>query len=169
VPRRSSPGLTKGGHVLTEKLLRETREELVRADGKAQILFAVSGVVIGVVLSGTLAGDWSPVDLSSLARVFWWIGVGSAAVGLAALVVGIWPRLIPAAAGRVTYFEDVRGYESGGALIPHLNAEATRRDRDAEQLWRLSKIAHRKYLAVQVAVGALAAAATLCAIAALIG
>lgn len=164
-----SPVLTEDGHVLTDKLLRETREELARADGKAQILFAVSGVVIGVVLGGLLAGDWRPADLSCLGEAVWWLGVVAAAVGPGALAAGIWPRLVPAAPGRVTYFEDVRGHETCDSLILHLNLEATRRNRDVEQLWRLSKIVHRKYVAVKIAVGALVSAAGLCVMASLIG
>ena len=161
--------LTEEGHVLTSKLLLETREELARADGKAQILFAAAGVVIGVVLSGLLAGNWRPTDLSCLGETVWWLGVVAAAGGLGALVAGIWPRLVPAALGRVTYFEDVRRHETYDALIPRLNAEAARRDRDAEQLWRLSKMAHRKYVAVRIAVGAFVGAAGLCVAAVLIG
>jgi hypothetical protein len=154
--------LTPAGHELAQRLLLETREELGRADGKAQILLASSGVVIGVVLGGIIGGDWSPVDLSCPGTSLWWAGVGSAALAIGALGFAIFPRLTLAAPGRVTYFEDVRRHEDCASLLPHLNSEAERGERDAEQLLRLSRIAHRKYRAIQVAIGALLAALMLC-------
>ena len=156
-------------HALAGRLLNETREELARADGKAQILLAVSGVVISVLLGGAISGDWSPSDLDHCARVLWWIGVGVAALGLGGLGYAVFPRLLTADDARITYFEDVLRYKDCSALSEGLLTEAARGDRDVEQLLRLSKLAHRKYLAIQISMSALLAAAVLCSIATLVG
>ena len=161
--------LTDKGHELTRRMLTETREELARADGKASILLASVGVVVGVLLGGIITGDWSPDKLACAAEGFWWIGVAAAGGGMLSLSVAVYPRLVPAAPGRVTYFEDVRRHETCAALLPHINTEAERGDRDAEQLWRLSKIAHKKYRAIQVAEWLLMGAAALTLGAVLLG
>jgi hypothetical protein len=154
---------------MTERLLTETREELSKADGKAQILLAVSGVVIGVVLGGAISGDWNPSDLGECARILWWIGVGAAAAGVGSLGFAVFPRLLESDDERITYFEDVLRHKDCAALAKALNDEATRGDRDVEQLLRLSRVAHVKYSAVQFAMAALVLAAVLCTAAALIG
>lgn len=161
--------LTTDAGNLTERLLAETREELSKADGKAQILLAVSGVVIGVVLGGAISGDWSPSDLDGCARIFWWIGVGAAATGVGSLGFAIFPRLLQSDNARITYFEDVLRHKDCSSLAKALNSEADRGDRDVEQLLRLSRVAHRKYSAIQVAMAPLVVAAVLCVLASLVG
>lgn len=161
--------LTDSGQHLARRLLDETREELAKADGKAQILLAASGVVIGVVLGGAIGGEWSPADLENCARVIWWLGVGAAASGIGALGFAIFPRLLQSDEARITYFEDVVRYKDSGALTRALNTEAELGGRDVEQLLRLSRVAHRKYAAVQIAIGALLLAIILCSTAALFG
>lgn len=164
-----SKELTASARPLAQQLLRETREELARADGKAQILLAATGVVVGVVLGGAISGDWSPSELHDSARIVWWIGVGAVAIGIGALAFAIFPRLLESDDSRITYFEDVKLREDCDELAKALNAEAARGDRDLEQLLRLSKVAHWKYRAVQVAIEALVVAAVLCSAAALFG
>jgi MFS family permease len=165
-----SPGsLSDQGKALTARLLSETREELAKADGKAQILLAASGVVIGVVLGGAISGNWSPGDLEPHAEVIWWIGVASAALGIGALGFSIFPRLLQSDGSRITYFEDIRQVKDLGGLMASLNKEAERGDRDAQQLFRLSPVVHRKYWAIQWAIRAFGVAAVLCGIAALVG
>lgn len=163
------PTLTHEGHELTRGLLRETREELVRADTKASYLLAALGVIVGVVLGGAIAGDWTPNDLTCTAEFVWWVGVVAVAGGAVALGNAVFPRLIKEEPGRVTYFEDARRHTTLDALIGDLNKEAELGERDAEQLMRLSKIASRKYRSIQVAMWALVAAALLCSGAGLFG
>lgn len=161
--------LTEDAGRLVEQLLGETREELAKADRKAQILLAATGVAGGVVLGGAIAGDWSPGDLGGCARIVWWVGVVVGAIGVGALAFAIYPRLLEDDDSRLTYFEDVRHCEDPAALVTALNAEAARGDRDVWQLFRLSHVVHRKYRAVQIAIKALASAGVLCAAAALCG
>jgi hypothetical protein len=56
---------------LPEALLEESREELGRADGKASILFAASGVVVSVLLAGAIARKWDPTELGWF-QLLWW-------------------------------------------------------------------------------------------------
>ena len=62
----------------TAAVLADAREELDRADRKAQILFASAGVAIGALLAGLLAGNWSPFELASIPGG----GVGSASANV---------------------------------------------------------------------------------------
>jgi hypothetical protein len=130
---------------------------------------AASGVIVGVVLGGAIGGEWSPSDLAPRAEVIWWIGVATAAIGIAALGFAIFPRLLKSGGGRVTHFEDVLHVSDVAALVTALNKEAEQGRRDPEQLFRLSRVVHRKYAAVQWAMRALAAAIMLCGISALVG
>jgi hypothetical protein len=161
--------LTAKAVPLTERLLAETREELARADGKAQILLASTGVIVGVVLSGAIGGDWSPGDLHACSRIVWWVGVGAAGLGVGSLGYAVYPRLLKSDDARITYFEDVLRYDECSGLVRGLNAEADRGDRDAEQLFRLGRVVHRKYSAVRVAIDSFLVAVVLCAAAAFIG
>jgi Family of unknown function (DUF5706) len=161
VTEPADKALTEDGRKLASKLLTETREELVRADTKAQILFAATGVVISVVIGGILSGHWRPHDLSCRAELVWWIGVAAAGVGVAALVYALWPRIGSAESGRVRYFADIRTYKRRGELVGDLNNEAARKDRDAEQLLALAPIVWKKYIAIKVAIGALSIGAIL--------
>ena len=67
------------------ELLAETREEIVRADTKAAILFTAFGIVVAAVLAGLIAGNWGPDELDRGAAVVFWVGSGSALVSFLAL------------------------------------------------------------------------------------
>jgi len=161
--------LSPFGAVLAEKLLSETREELGRADGKAQIFLAASGVVIGVVLSGIIGGKWSPSQLDCLWQGVWWIGAAASGFGVGALAFGVYPRLKASSEERMAYFEDAAKFDLYTQLIGPINQEADGRDRDLYQLWVLSRAAHRKYRAVQVAIWSFAVAIVACLAAVLCG
>ena len=169
MPPRNDKHLDQPGRDLAAKLLHETREELVRADTKGQILFAAIGVVISVVIGGILSGDWRPSHLSCRAELIWWIGAGAAAVGVGALAYALWPRIGSAAAGRVRYFADIRPHERTDTLIPDLNKQAKRQDRDAEQLLTVAPIVWKKYIAIRVAIIALSASVILTVVAVILG
>ena len=46
----------------TTSLLSSAREEIDRADSKASILLAASGVATGALLAGLMAGNWTPLE-----------------------------------------------------------------------------------------------------------
>jgi hypothetical protein len=163
------PTLTREAEDLSHRLLVETREELLRADTKAQILLATSAVVVGVVLGGTIGGKWTPTELVATAEVIWWMGVVATALGIGLLGYALYPRLLQIHGSRITYFEDVRRFADGAAVSAALNEEAGHGDRDVDQLLRLSRVVHTKYRSIQWAIVALAAGAALCGISALFG
>src|SRR4051794_29761262 len=127
-------GLTVAAEALTTKLLKETREELAKADAKASMLGAAALVVVGAVLGGIIANNWSPAQIGAgLWRATWWLGVGFTLGALVCFGAAVFPRLRAAEIGRVTYFKDVVEHDSCAELVPQLNLEAERDDRDAEQ------------------------------------
>src|ERR1035441_6347411 len=74
-------------------LLADTREELTRADSKAALTLAATGVVIGALLAGLFGGKWTPFDLNSKIQWLWWLGVGSAALGVFSIAAAVYPRI----------------------------------------------------------------------------
>lgn len=167
-----APEARETGHDLAARILTETRSELARADGKAQILLATTGVVVGVVLATLIRGEWTPGELNGPGVWLWWVGVAALTTGVIALAVAVFPQLLAAADGnRVTYFEDVIRFKRNEAdkLLSALNVEAERSDRDVEQLLRLSYVVHVKYRAIQVAMVTLGSAIVLCGIGAVVG
>lgn len=145
--------MTDNSTLLAEQLLREAREELHRADGKAATLFAVFGLALGAVLAGTIAGDWSPRDLACGAEFLWWIGSACVLGALVALAAAIWPRLdSDHATGHVTYFAHVTRYASSDDLRDAIALQASNPiDRPTEQLLAISEIVMKKYRLVQLA------------------
>ncbi len=88
------PGETSGDDArkeLGEALLKDTREELGRADGKAAMLMSASGVVVSVLLAGAIAGKWDPTELGHW-QWLWWPGAAAGAIGIVAFAAAVWPR-----------------------------------------------------------------------------
>jgi hypothetical protein len=135
------------------QLLHETREELDRADRKAQILFAASGVAVSVVLAGVVAGDWSPLDLPTWALATWAAGAALVGIGLIMLGASIFPRIVHHDPdGKVAYFGHVASYPNVEALHAALETLATDADdRTMDQLWVVSRIVVRKYRLIRLA------------------
>src|SRR3954452_18945096 len=77
----------------TEALLKETREELIRADAKASLLFAATGVVLAAVLTGIISGKWNPGDLKAGATGAFILGATAYAVAVISLGYAVWPRI----------------------------------------------------------------------------
>lgn len=169
MPPDASAELTEAGSALARRLLAETREDVAKADGKAQILLAAALVVAGVILGGIIAGDWQPKTLPIGAEVIWWVGVVVAGFGLGALGDAVRPRTGTPAPDRLTYFEEVVRHTECASLVRDLNTEAERDDRDAEQLLRLSKIAHAKYRSIKLAISTLGSGALLCLLGSVVG
>ncbi len=130
-----------------ERLLQEAREELDRADAKAQVLLATAGIGLGAVGAGLLAGTWSPFTLNDMVEWLWWLGVAATLASVAALAGAVYPRLSrPRRDGSLAYFGDVVKYGTAAEI-----AEALTRSREpgltktAEQLLLVSVIVGRKY------------------------
>ena len=79
-----------------ESLLQETREEPGKADAKASILLAASGIGAAALLTVGTTATWYPGHLRhSPAPVFAWLAVGLALAGILFLGLAVKPRLNP--------------------------------------------------------------------------
>lgn len=131
------------------QLFAEAREELNRADTKAQVLLGVAGLGIGAVAGGLLAGNWSPLKLHAGLQWLWWVGAVCALAALVCLASAVYPRITKRALG-IAYFGDIRRYgsavEIANALRNHDNDDLTGL---AEQIRAVSVIVTRKYLLIR--------------------
>src|SRR5262245_8921031 len=75
----SAPGEDRTTYLVD--LLKEAREELARADSKAALLLAATGVAVGALLAGLIGGKWMPFSLDNRVEWLWWFGVASVASG----------------------------------------------------------------------------------------
>lgn len=165
--------MTAHGKAYAETLLEETREELTRADAKASLLFAASGVVAGAVLAGIINGKWAPGDLQPWATVTFAVGAGLYAAAVCCLGYAVWPRITHEEATRpAAYFGDIvnyRGSEKRQALRNALERGASNPERTISQLVILSGIVWRKYIGIRMALRCFAMSLSLCAVAVIAG
>lgn len=149
---------------LVSQLLRDTREELNRADSKAQILLGVFGIVYGVLLAAIVAGDWAPNHLCDGAEVVWWAGAVLLTGGLALLMWVVWPRITHAdGREKLAFFAHAAAYKTlpefkkaVAARESELGDDAVR-EREMDQAWTVSGIVTKKYQRIRWAIVALAA------------
>jgi MFS family permease len=149
------------------RLLSETRDELTRADSKANILLAASGVAIGAVLSGVIAASLNPTDLDGRVQWVFWSGVVLAAGGITALGSAVWPRVGKACVGRADYFLDVAQYESVRELEQAIRG-TEQLARDTRQLHALAVSARTKYRLTRVGVALVGLGIVACSASALL-
>jgi hypothetical protein len=130
-------------------LLGDARAEIDRADAKASILLAASGVAAGALLAGLIAGTWSPLRLQAAIQWAWWLGVAESAIGICCLALVVYPREPKHDSGlpwAVVYYGDVRLHVTTSELVQSLkHSAATNLDRAADQLRFISSIVHSKY------------------------
>ncbi|WP_182906537.1 Pycsar system effector family protein [Microbispora sp. H13382] len=136
-----------------DRVFREAREELARADAKAQVLLGTVGVGLGAVAAGLLAGSWSPFDLSNAVEWLWWLGVAAAVVVLVCLSAAVYPRRGKPSAGdrgMVFYFDDALRFPAGQQLADALrDASTTALAGVADEIGRVSRIVALKYRLVR--------------------
>ncbi|MFF3915409.1 Pycsar system effector family protein [Streptomyces sp. NPDC001852] len=169
----TSPDTDVATGTSAERLLRELRGEIGRADTKASVLVAALGLTAGV-FTGLMSGrDWSPGELSAAGAAAWWGGAASLALSLAALLLAVLPRYHSGswAAGRpLCYFGDIQQAVREDRLAEAL--ADTDRDPAAALLAALtatSRIAASKHRWIRVGLLAFCAGALLLPAAALIG
>ena len=171
-----------------ELLLSETREELQKADAKASILLAASGIAFAALLTSGGASGWYPDRLSDgTARAFVWIAIGVALVGVAFVGAAVMPRLRAKSrhGEKLHYFGDVEAYwPKRWRIRSRADAyETARRDFATDlqsasteekyleylddQIWHLGRMAYRKYRLISIGMY-LYGIALVCAIVALI-
>jgi hypothetical protein len=151
-------------------LLEATREELVRADTKASLLFAASGVAIGALLNGLLGGKWAPSNLDNRVEWMWWLGVVSAASALTCLAIAIYPRTWRAEVRPklVAYYGDVVHFSRTELEVALAATSRHIKSALVDQVYQVSKIVRRKYRLIRVALWLFAFAASLCIVAVLL-
>jgi hypothetical protein len=151
-------------------LLAETREELQKADNKASILLAASGIALSALLTAFAAGTWSPSHLTNRDAQFWtWTSMSLALIGLFFIGAAVKPRLRSKETERqvLHYFADVHGFwpkwyrirraaalsEGRAQFDDALEAASTGENlklRLDDQIWFLGHIAYRKYRLVDI-------------------
>lgn len=157
----------------TERLLAETREELARADSKAQLLFAASGVVLGAILASIANGNWGPGDLVPLATIVFAVGAAAYIIAIVALGTAVWPRIHHEEANKpADYYLDIvnyKGAQKRPALREALTRGAANGERATSQLVIISSIVVTKYNAIRTALVFFAVSLLLCGLAVLLG
>ena len=152
---------------LAEDILRESREELSRADAKAALLLAAAGIVISALLAALAAGDWQPTEMAICAQWVWWIGNLAGAAGVVAFASAVYPRTKyrgqrPPAV--IAFFGDVVSTPADQLRARLKATAATDGDRLVDQLKAVSTIVDTKYRGIQLGLWLFAACATLCVV-----
>ncbi|WP_417234750.1 Pycsar system effector family protein [Arthrobacter sp.] len=133
-------------------ILLETREELERADNKASILLAATGVVLGALVAATLAGDWSPPASPEGVRWLYWAGIWLVCAAIFLLGSAVYPR-IQAKGWRpnaISYYGDVVAAGAKNKVEELLRAPSDNPNkRVIDQLMQVSTIVQKKYVAIR--------------------
>lgn len=133
-------------------LLPRATAEIARADGKAAVLLAGTGTVLGAVLAGVVAGTWTPARLDVRVAWLWWLGCAASLAAVGCLGAVVYPRLPPKGyrpRGPVLYFGDVAGFASPAVLDAALARREAGVDPRVTELWHTARIAHAKYLLIR--------------------
>jgi Family of unknown function (DUF5706) len=171
VRRRSHVGMDDEVLTYAAAVLAAAREELGLADHKAEVLVAGTGVAVGALVAGLLAGNWSPFELANGVEWLWWVGVVCSAGAIACLGSSLYPRTRRRgdSSGIVAYYADVLAYPATNDLVAALHRSASSGTGSmADQLRQVSRIVACKYRLIQVALWLLTAAVLCCTTAVLI-
>jgi MFS family permease len=158
-------GTLERSQIRAEVLNTETREEIIRADGKATTLMSVLGLILGALLAGAVAGSFSPQPLHDSVEWIFWIGVSFAFAAEAALCSAVWPRLYALRPKEnLRFFGHVAQFESTESLHLALQNVDSNYDRLVDQVYALSKIIVRKYQLVRSALFLLSLSISCCTV-----
>ncbi|WP_051871444.1 Pycsar system effector family protein [Streptomyces sclerotialus] len=135
--------------VLTRELIAQNHTEIGRADGKASVLLATGGSLLGLLLMRRPAGTSWTVPL-------WWAAVIGATGALLLLLMALVPRrgaTLRGSAQVLAYYEDVVRAESRAELSVALRLDGQDpQARLSRALTGTSRIAHVKNMYVRWAV-----------------
>jgi hypothetical protein len=132
-------------------LLDETREEISRADTKANILLAGAGIVTAVAAAGFTGSHWTLARERGVVQTLAVAALALGLVGVFMLGAAVFPRVGRPSVGRARYFMDHAQYRTISALREALERESDdAADRHLHQLHDLSVIVKRKYRLTQV-------------------
>lgn len=132
------------------RLLDETRQELIRAEGKTSLLLAALIAGGGAVLGGITARAATPLEHPWPVRVTAFCALAAVLAGAVRLASAVWPRLGRSPGGAVDYFGDVASLSDVTSVAQRLDIDkAEIVDRDTRQLWALSRIVMARYRAIR--------------------
>ena len=140
---------------LAKTILREAREELGRADGKASILLAAVGVVFGVIFAAILGGSWHPNHLDNNMQWLWWGGAATGLAGATAFGSAVFPRTTyrtKRRPGVVAYFGDVVGLSPDQLKRGLIRTAKNPDDATLDQVRAISSVVDKKYRAIRVGI-----------------
>jgi len=138
------------------RLLEETREELGRADSKANILIAAIVAGAGVAFGGLASHGNSLLAHDWLVELFFFVGLSFVAASVVRLVLAVKPHLRISKSSDVDYFGDVVSCGSPEVLADRLDlSEHEVAARHIRQLWTLSGVVIRRYRAISQAMSLL--------------
>lgn len=182
-PTPAEDGRLPPDTTFAEILLDEGREELNRADGKASILLASSGVIFSVLISAGMQGEWTPRKLGDHPVTEWafWLGLAFGCVGIVLLAWSLLPRIKHvgdrgqlAYFGHVVLFREKRYILRKSMRAAHsarakqelkraiTDASTSSFDRTVDQVWNVSNIVHKKYWRIRYSLLSYAMSAALC-------
>jgi hypothetical protein len=147
--RPNSPNVANINSSYLTDLLKDAREELGRADSKAALLLAATGVAVGALLAGLLGGQWTPLHLDERVEWIWWLGVASAAAGIFSIAAAVYPRIRRRGApspGTPTYYGDVAKYSDIDEFRRAVGQATNSQERLIDQIFLVSKIVQHKYV-----------------------
>lgn len=146
----------------------ETREELTKADGKAGLVLSSLGAALAILLGALGTGRVVPHHYTLLPQVLFWTGCASCVPALVLLGLAIAPRIGRRGPPRGHYFGDVSAAPSARSLTQALR-RTDPKDRDLDQILRLSRIVMVKYRCIQYAMACSAAFLLLTSVALTLG
>ncbi|WP_053695559.1 Pycsar system effector family protein [Streptomyces sp. NRRL F-5755] len=139
---------TESGARLARILLSETREEMLKADHKANVVLTVLGMALTALVGAVGAGGVRPLAYAASAQSLFWAGCAAVAPSFLLLGLAIVPRTGIGRRDRTHYFGDVASGISVRQLktrVQQTNAE----ERDVHQFAVLSVLVTVKYRCIR--------------------
>lgn len=155
---------------LTQSLLSETREELAKADQKANLLLAALGVAAAALIGAFASAKINPIKFDSAAQWTFWSGCGLATLALVFLGMAVYPYPGNGKQGRMYYFGDMHANgELTESEILNLIQTANHAERNVQQFSVLAPSVARKYRNIRFGMFFSGAALALLAVGTLLG
>lgn len=138
-------GNPSDGLALSQAILSETREELGKADQKANLLLAALGVATAAIIGAFASAKVNPLRFDVVAQCLFWSGCATVAVAFISLGMAVFPYLGTGKIGRMYYFGDVAANEGSEDRILSLIKSANHSERNVQQIVVLATSVVRKY------------------------
>ncbi|MFD9521098.1 Pycsar system effector family protein [Streptomyces sp. NPDC059979] len=147
----------------------ETREELVKADQKANLLLAAMGVAMAALIGAFASAKINPATFSAAGQVIFWLGCALAVGALDGFARAVFPNLGSGEAGRMYYFGDVTENDMSPNSALNLVSQMNVAQRDIQQFTVLAKSVKAKYGHIRRGIRCAAAAVPILFVGSLLG